>query len=202
MDETVVIILYLQRTEMWLWATNDRYQYSISAGNWDGGRKLWVTKINIPYLQTTEMGSWAVGEKCHFFHIYRELRWWCELWMMNINIPFLQGNEIVSWAVGEERHYFIPTRNWNGECELQMRNIIFIPHLQVIAMGVVIFGWKISSSFQIYRNVCEYFNSLLPPQKLLVWVSYLQMLIMNEPWLSFYVTNRLKQDPLYPSASE
>lgn len=150
---------YSISTENW----DDRYQYPISVGNWGGGRKLWVTKLNIPYLQATELWSWAVGEKCH---------------------------------------YFTPIRTWHGGCELQMRNIIFIRHLQVTAMGVVILGWEISSLFQIYMNVCEYFNSFLPPQKRLVWVSYLQMLITNEPWFFFYVTNRLKQDSLYPPASE
>ena len=189
---------YSISTENW----DDRYQYPISVGNWGGGRKLWVTKLNIPYLQATELWSWAVGEKCHFFHIYRVLRWLCELWMTNISIPYLQGNEMVSWAVGKKCHYFTPIRTWHGGCELQMRNIIFIRHLQVTAMGVVILGWEISSLFQIYMNVCEYFNSFLPPQKRLVWVSYLQMLITNEPWFFFYVTNRLKQDSLYPPASE
>jgi hypothetical protein len=37
----------------------------------------------------------------------------------------------------------------------------------------------------MYRHVGEYFNSPLPPQKRRVLVSYLKMLITNEPWLFF-----------------
>jgi hypothetical protein len=69
MDETIVIIPYLQRTEM--------------------------TDINIPYLQGTEVLVVSYGRQKSVFHIYRQLSWGCELWVRNVIFSYLQGLEMV-----------------------------------------------------------------------------------------------------------
>ena len=88
MDETIVIIPYLQRTEM--------------------------TDISIPYLQGTELVFVSYGWQKSVFHICRQLSWGRELWVRNVIFSYLHGVEMVMWAMDDKYQYSVSAGKWDG----------------------------------------------------------------------------------------
>jgi len=87
-----VIFSHLQGTEVVMWAMDDKYQYSISAGKWDGVVGCgWEMSLFHTYKEL-EWGMWATDEK---YHLYSTSSGKCDgsryLWIRNIIfIPNLQ----------------------------------------------------------------------------------------------------------------
>jgi hypothetical protein len=62
-----VIFSYLEGTEVVMWAVDDRYQYSISAGKWDSGVSCgWGMSLFHTY-KDLKWGMWATDEKYYLY---------------------------------------------------------------------------------------------------------------------------------------
>jgi hypothetical protein len=80
-----VIFSYLQGTEVVMWAMDDKYQYSISVGKWDGVESCgWGMSLFHTYKEL-KWGMWATDDK---YYLYSTSSGNCDesryLWMRNI----------------------------------------------------------------------------------------------------------------------